>query len=117
MCFLCAGQYGHGDNYTVSLVEVGGTMSSQEVADQCGRYILPAIDLFGPEYIDLAVQLDVPPAMAACRADSGLDCTGVIDVNNSKLIQTGAKSFTVRFVLRSNLGFVCNGNGGFSETA
>ena len=58
----------------------------------------------------LLLMIATLPAAAACRPESGLTCSQVIDLNNTKVVQTGSRTFSIVLVVTQP--FRCGGAGG-----
>jgi len=52
------------------------------------------------------------PVRAACRPESTLPIDQIFDLNATKVVRTGAKTFIVTFAVQKQQGFVCGGDGG-----
>lgn len=64
----------------------------------------------GAILVVLLLMIATLPAAAACRPESGLACNQVIDPNNTQVVQTGPRTFSIVFAVAQP--FRCGGAGG-----
>jgi hypothetical protein len=62
--------------------------------------------------MSFALALAATPMMAACRQDTNLPISQLLDLNSSFAVRTGQKTFFLHLVVNPTQGYLCNGDGG-----